>query len=102
MRKLCVIVVLGLMMASLTVISTNASAEPKIDLQALMAKRVPVLLGIRTRLVHTLQVHEAHSRGHGKSLCRKGNCHDRGHGRQQGPRGRLPGQNDADAGFLDA
>ena len=38
------LVVLGLMMASMTMLSTNASAEGKINLQALTAKRVPVLL----------------------------------------------------------
>lgn len=44
MRKLCVVVVLGLIMASLTILSTSEAAEPKINMQALMAKRVPVLL----------------------------------------------------------
>jgi thioredoxin 1 len=43
MRKLY-IVVLGLLTASLTILSTNASAETKIDMQALLAKRAPVLL----------------------------------------------------------
>ncbi len=44
MRKLCVVVVLGLMMALLTMISTSTAAEPKIDLRALASKRVPILL----------------------------------------------------------
>lgn len=44
MRKLCVVVVSGLMMALLTMISTGTAAEPKIDLRALASKRVPILL----------------------------------------------------------
>ncbi len=44
MRKPCIVVVLGLILASLTIISTSASAEPKINLQALLAKQVPVML----------------------------------------------------------
>jgi len=45
MKRPYVIVVLGLLMASLTIIATSASAtEPKIDLKALTAKRVPILL----------------------------------------------------------
>lgn len=43
-RKLCVVVLSGLMIALLTILSTNAAAEPRINMQALMAKRVPVLL----------------------------------------------------------
>ena len=44
MRKPCIVVVLGFMVALLTIISTSASAEPKINLQALQAKRVPIML----------------------------------------------------------
>ncbi|HTY26433.1 MAG TPA: thioredoxin family protein [Desulfomonilaceae bacterium] len=44
MRRLCLVVVLGLITGSLTVLSTNTAAEPRINMQALMAKRVPVLL----------------------------------------------------------
>jgi thioredoxin 1 len=44
MRKVCVVVVLGLMMGLLTMISTSTAAEPKIDLRALASKRMPVLL----------------------------------------------------------
>ena len=44
MRKLCVVIVLGLMMALLTMISTSTAAEPKIDLRVLASKRMPVLL----------------------------------------------------------
>ena len=34
----------GFMLALLTIISTSASAEPKINLQALLAKQVPIML----------------------------------------------------------
>ncbi len=44
MRKLCVVGVLGLMIASLAILSTSDAAEPQINMQALMAKRVPILL----------------------------------------------------------
>lgn len=44
MRKLCVVVVSGFIMVLLTIFSTNAGAEPKINLQALAAKKVPILL----------------------------------------------------------
>ena len=44
MNKPYVIVVLGLIMALLATISTCASAEGKIDLKALYAKQVPILL----------------------------------------------------------
>ncbi len=44
MKKSCVVVVLGLIMASLVILSTGYAAEPKIDLKALASKRVPVLL----------------------------------------------------------
>jgi thioredoxin 1 len=44
MRKFHVVVVLGIMMAFLAIISDGHSAEPRIDLKALTAKRVPILL----------------------------------------------------------
>ncbi len=44
MRKLCVLVVSGLLMALLTMLSTSTAAEPKIDLRALASKRMPVML----------------------------------------------------------
>ncbi len=45
MKKQYVIAVLALMVALLTVLSSGASAaEPKINLQALLAKQVPILL----------------------------------------------------------
>jgi thioredoxin 1 len=44
MKKFCVVVILGLVMASLAALSTGYAAEPKIDLKALASKRVPVLL----------------------------------------------------------
>ena len=44
MKRPYVIVMLGLVMALLTLISTSASAESKIDLKALSAKQVPILL----------------------------------------------------------
>lgn len=44
MRKFNVVVVLGIMMASLAIVSDGHGAEPRIDLKALTAKRVPILL----------------------------------------------------------
>ncbi len=44
MKKFCIVVVLGIMMASLATLSTGYAAEAKIDLKALTAKRVPILL----------------------------------------------------------
>lgn len=44
MRKLCVVVMLSLMIASLAILSTSDAAEPRINLQALSAKGVPILL----------------------------------------------------------
>ncbi len=44
MKKLYVIIILGLMTGLLTLFSTSASAQSKIDLQGLLAKRLPVLL----------------------------------------------------------
>jgi len=44
MRKLCVIVLLGLVMGPMAFLSTSDAAEPKINLQAVLAKRVPILL----------------------------------------------------------
>jgi thioredoxin 1 len=44
MKKSYVIIMLGLVTALLTIGSTSASADPKINLQALLAKRVPVML----------------------------------------------------------
>lgn len=44
MRKVCVVVIAGLILASAAFISTGDAAEPKISIQALTAKRVPILL----------------------------------------------------------
>jgi thioredoxin 1 len=44
MKKFCVVVILGIVMASLAFLPTCYAAEPKIDLKALVSKRVPVLL----------------------------------------------------------
>ena len=44
MKKSYVIIMVGLVTALLTIGSTSASAEPKIDLKALSAKQVPILL----------------------------------------------------------
>ncbi|AFM27982.1 thioredoxin family protein [Desulfomonile tiedjei] len=44
MKKSCVVVVLGIMMALASMFSTGHAADPKIDLKALTAKRVPILL----------------------------------------------------------
>jgi len=44
MRKVSVVAVIGLMVCSLALISTGYAAEPKINMQALMAKRVPIML----------------------------------------------------------
>jgi len=44
MRKLCFIVSLGILMASSVMLSTGYAAEPRINLQELAAKRVPILL----------------------------------------------------------
>jgi thioredoxin 1 len=44
MRKMSVVAVIGLMVCSLAIFSTGYAAEPKINLQALTAKRVPILL----------------------------------------------------------
>ncbi len=44
MRRLCVVAVLGLLIAALAILSTSDAAEPGINMKALMAKRVPVLL----------------------------------------------------------
>jgi thioredoxin 1 len=44
MRRLFVVIVLGFMMALLTMITTGTAADPKIDLRALASKHMPVLL----------------------------------------------------------
>ena len=44
MKKSYVIIMFGLVTALLTIISTSASAEGKIDLKALYAKQTPILL----------------------------------------------------------
>ncbi len=44
MKKPYVIMTLGLVTALLTILSASASAQSKINLQALLSKRVPVLL----------------------------------------------------------
>lgn len=44
MRKVCLVVLLGLVMAPMAILSTSDAAEPKINLQALLAQRVPILL----------------------------------------------------------
>lgn len=43
-KRSCVVVILGLIMASVTILSTGYAADPKIDLKALASKRVPILL----------------------------------------------------------
>jgi thioredoxin 1 len=43
-KKFCIVAALGIMMASLTMLSTGHAAEAKIDLKALAAKRMPILL----------------------------------------------------------
>lgn len=44
MKKLCLVVLLGLVVAPMAVLSTSDAAEPKINLQAMLAQRVPILL----------------------------------------------------------
>jgi len=44
MRKVSAVLVIGLVVCSLAILSTGFAAEPKINMQSLMAKRVPVML----------------------------------------------------------
>ncbi len=44
MKKFCIVVFLGTIMALLATLSTGYAAEAKIDLKALTAKQVPILL----------------------------------------------------------
>jgi thioredoxin 1 len=44
MREVSVVVVIGLIVCSLVILSAGHAADPRINLQALAAKRVPILL----------------------------------------------------------
>lgn len=44
MKKLSIVIVIGLVVCSLALLSTGYAAESKINLQALLAKQVPVML----------------------------------------------------------